>query len=254
MKIITANVNGIRSAGSKGFFQWLAKEAADVVCLQEVRAQTEQMTDPLFRPEGYHCYYVCAEKKGYSGVAIYSRQKPLKVITELGYPLSDAEGRYIEVQFSNVSVASLYLPSGSSGEERQKEKIAFMDFYIKHLETRKDEPLIITGDWNIAHTKKDLKNWRGNQKSSGFLPEERGWLDVIFNEFGYIDGFREVNQNEGEYTWWSQRSKRNFETNAGWRIDYQILAQALKGRVRSATIYKAERFSDHAPVVMEYQL
>lgn len=251
MKIITLNVNGIRAAASKGFFQWMLKEQADVVCLQEVRAQEQQLIDPLFQPEGYHCYYVCAQKKGYSGVAIYTRQKPVRVITELGYPLSDEEGRYIEAVFPTFSVASLYLPSGTSGEHRQKEKYAFMDFYEQHLKQRKADPLIITGDWNIAHTKKDLKNWRSNQKSSGFLPEERAWLDKLFGELGYIDGFRVVNQNEGEYTWWSQRT-RAFDTNAGWRIDYQILSPAFSGQVAAASIYKEQRFSDHAPVVMEY--
>ena len=254
MRVITANVNGIRSAAQKGFFQWLAQQDADVVCLQEVRAHPHQLEDPQFWPAGYHCIYVDAVKKGYSGVAIYSKEKPLEIITQLGYPLSDEEGRYLEIQLPNVSVASLYLPSGTSSPVRQQEKFAFMDFYLKHLENRikEDKPVIITGDWNIAHTPKDLKNWRGNQKNSGFLPEERAWLDRLFGELNYIDAFREVNQDAEQYTWWSHRG-RAWQNNVGWRIDYQILSPSLKGHTKTASIYKAERFSDHAPLIMDYQ-
>lgn len=253
MRVITVNVNGIRSAAQKGFFSWLAAQDADVVCLQEVRAHPHQLEDPQYWPTGYHCIYVDAVKKGYSGVAIYSKEKPIEVITQLGYPLSDEEGRYVEIQLKDIAVASLYLPSGSSGELRQQEKFSFMDFYLEHLSqrTQKDKPIIITGDWNIAHTQKDLKNWRGNQKNSGFLPEERAWLDKLFGEHQYIDAFREVNQEADQYTWWSHRG-RAWDNNVGWRIDYQILSPSLKGTVKSASIYKAERFSDHAPLIVEY--
>lgn len=253
MKIISLNANGIRSAAKKGLFEWLAKVDADIICLQEVRAQQAQLTEQFF-PKGYYCQYVEAQKKGYSGVAIFSKQAPTKVIDSLNYSLSDNEGRYLQFDFDKFSVVSLYLPSGSSGEERQTLKYEFLDVfeaYLKELKNLKRE-VVICGDWNIAHTKKDIKNWRGNQKNSGFLPEERAWLDKVFDEIGYVDAFRVINQQDHQYTWWSNRGQA-WANNTGWRIDYQVISPGLKSAVKAVDIYKAERFSDHAPLIIDYQ-
>lgn len=280
MRIITVNTNGIRAAAKKGFFEWLAKQAADVVCIQETKAQEWQLTDPIFKPEGYHCYYHDAEKKGYSGVAIYARSKPDKVIVGMGNAEFDAEGRYLEAQFGNLSVISLYMPSGSSKEERQQAKYRCMDYFLPLAETKHHETMqaadvdhlmaeqkhpgfliknmldtkrdyIITGDWNIAHKNEDIKNWKGNKKNSGFLPEERAWLDVLINDYHFVDAFRELEQAEHEYTWWSNRGQA-WANNTGWRIDYHILSPSLKGKVTQTDIYRDERFSDHAPLTIDY--
>jgi exodeoxyribonuclease-3 len=255
MKIITLNVNGIRSSARKGLFGWFAKQNADVVCLQEIRANEEQL-DELFYPQGYHCYFHCAEKKGYSGVAIYSRLEPQHIVAGLEEaPEFHGEGRYIEAQFKDLSVVSVYLPSGSSGEHRQASKFRFLDFFLPLLERlrKSGREYIICGDWNIAHKEIDLKNWRGNQKNSGFLPEERAWLTRIFDEIGYVDAFRVVNTDADQYTWWSNRGQA-WAKNVGWRIDYHIVTPGLAQRIRAASIYKEERFSDHAPLIMEYDL
>ena len=256
IRIITANVNGIRAAARKGFFDWLEKQNADVVCVQETKAQIHQLEeDPVFFPQGYHCTYVDAEKKGYSGVAVYSKHKPSKVITKYGDDEFDSEGRYLEVQFDKLAVVSLYAPSGSSSEERQAAKFRFMDSFLQHLKNlkRRRKDYIICGDWNIAHKEIDLKNWRGNKKNSGFLPEERAWLDTLFDEVGYIDAFREINQQEDQYTWWSNRGQA-WAKNVGWRIDYHIASPKLKGKAKKESIYKEERYSDHAPLIIDYDL
>jgi exodeoxyribonuclease-3 len=256
IRIITANVNGIRAAARKGFFDWLEKQKADVVCIQETKAQKHQLEeDPVFFPQGYHCTYVDAEKKGYSGVAVYSKHKPSKVITKYGDDEFDSEGRYLEVQFDKLAVVSLYAPSGSSSEERQAAKFRFMDSFLQHLKNlkRRRKDYIICGDWNIAHKEIDLKNWRGNKKNSGFLPEERAWLDTLFDEVGYIDAFREINQQEDQYTWWSNRGQA-WAKNVGWRIDYHIASPKLKGKAKKESIYKDERYSDHAPLIIDYDL
>lgn len=255
MKIITLNANGIRAAARKGVFDWLKKEAADVVCIQETKAQVHQLTDPMFTPSGYHCQYRDAEKKGYSGVAIYSRAEPDSIQDGLGLSLFDSEGRWLQFDYPELSVISLYLPSGSSKEERQAFKYECMADLEPHLRAmvKANREFIICGDWNIAHKKIDIKNWRGNQKNSGFLPEERAWLDKLFDEFGLVDAFRQVNQEEHQYTWWSNRGQA-WANNTGWRIDYHIVTPGLTDRVKSAAIYKDERFSDHAPLVMTYDL
>ncbi len=255
MRIVTLNANGIRSAARKGFFDWMDGQDADVVCVQETKAQLEQLADPVFHPHGYHCYYVDAEKKGYSGVAIYSRRKPERVVAGYGSREFDAEGRYVELQFKGLSVVSLYLPSGSSSEQRQQAKFRFLDEFMPYLRAlkRRRRDYILCGDWNIAHRPIDLKNWRANQKNSGFLPEERAWLDRLFDEAGYVDGFREVNAEPEQYTWWSNRGQA-WQKNVGWRIDYQILSPRLRGSVNAAAIYKAQRFSDHAPLTVDYDL
>ena len=255
MRIISLNANGIRAAARKGFFDWLPTTGADVVCIQETKAQEHQLGDAVFRPEGYHCYYFDAEKKGYSGVAVYARREPDSVIRGLGFDEFDREGRYIEARFGKLSVASLYLPSGSSSEERQAAKFRFLDRfmpYLKKLRRRRRE-YVLCGDWNIAHRQIDLKNWRSNQKNSGFLPEERAWMDELFGPRRYVDAFRVVNQEPDQYTWWSNRG-RAWDKNVGWRIDYQVLTPGLGDRVRGASIYKDERFSDHAPLTIDYDL
>ncbi|MFT3741845.1 MAG: exodeoxyribonuclease III [Gammaproteobacteria bacterium] len=254
-KIITLNLNGIRSAATKGFFDWLLRQQADVICVQETKAQMHVLTEAKFRPEGYHCYFHDAIKKGYSGVGIFTRQEPLAVKTGLGWAIADEEGRYIQADFEGYSVASLYMPSGTSGPERQAHKIDFMTQYLPLLKNIHDSQknVIICGDWNIAHQNIDLKNWRSNQKNSGFLPEERAWLDELFDRVGMIDAFRVVNQQPDQYTWWSHRGQA-WANNVGWRIDYQIVTPALKDKVCTAAIYKDEKFSDHAPLIMEYDL
>ncbi len=256
MRVITINVNGIRAAARKGFFTWLAKQKADVVCVQETKAQIHQLEkDPVFFPAGYQHYYVDAEKKGYSGVAVFSKHKPVKIIQQYGDAEFDKEGRYLELQFDDLAVVSLYAPSGSSSDQRQQAKFRFMDSFMQHLKNlkRRRKDYLICGDWNIAHKNIDLKNWRGNQKNSGFLPEERAWLDTLFNDIGYIDVFREINQQENQYTWWSNRGQA-WAKNVGWRIDYHIATPNLRNTAKRVAIYKEERFSDHAPLTIDYQL
>lgn len=252
-RIITLNANGIRAAHRKGFFEWLAAQNADVVCIQETKAQEHQLTDDAFRPEGYHCFYEDAQKKGYSGVAIYSRQEPTKVVRGLGLDEFDSEGRYLEVQLNGLAVVSLYLPSGTSGDERQAYKMRMLEAFKSHLVNlkRRNREYVICGDYNIAHTKADIRNWRGNQKNSGFLPEERAWLDEVFGQVGYVDSFRELEQAEHEYSWWSNRGQA-WANNTGWRLDYHITTPGLRGKVLRTDIYRDERFSDHAPVTVDY--
>lgn len=254
MRVITLNVNGIRSAAAKGVLGWLQQQNPDIVCLQETKSQEHQLAPELARPEGYHAYYFDAEKKGYSGVALYLKHKPRQVSYGLGWDCADQEGRYIQADYANFSVASLYMPSGSSGEERQAKKFEFLAHYLHHLkQLRKEEKqIIIGGDWNIAHKQIDLKNWRSNQKNSGFLPEERAWLDEVLGPLGFIDTFRLVNQEPEQYTWWSHRGQA-WVKNVGWRIDYQIVSPGLGKYVRTARIYKEQRFSDHAPLIVDYE-
>ena len=255
MRIITFNCNGIRAAARKGFFNWLATVDVDIVCLQETKAQVDQLTDPIFHPENFHSYYFDAERKGYSGTALYCRAKPLKITKGLGFEIADSEGRYLQVDFNGLSVASLYLPSGSAGEERQARKFAFMSQYMQHMEMlRKDDrEYIICGDWNICHKEIDLKNWKANKKNSGFLPEERQWLDTLYYELGFIDAFRMVNQEADQYSWWSNRGQARAK-NVGWRLDYHVISPGLQDKVISAEIYTAQNFSDHAPVILDYNI
>lgn len=256
MKIISANLNGIRSAANKGFFEWMVKEKPDVVCIQETKAQEHQLEAEKHYPKGYHASFFDAQKKGYSGVAIYSKNKPDKIIHGLGEDFADmdAEGRYIQADFGKLSIASVYLPSGSSKEERQQVKYSFMARFEERMKKmrRQQRDYILCGDWNIVHKEIDIKNWKSNQKNSGCLPEERAWLDKLFGPMGFVDGFRVVNQQANQYTWWSNRGQA-WANNVGWRIDYQILTPGLKDKVKSATIYKDQRFSDHAPLIMEYK-
>ena len=255
MKVISFNANGIRSAARKGFYEWMQAQNPDFVCVQETKAQTHQLIpEALYYPQDYYCDYYDAVKKGYSGVAIYSREKPLQVVKGMGFTYCDEEGRYIQFDYKDFSVISLYLPSGTSGDGRQAVKYDFLTRFAKHLEALKSEgrELIICGDYNIAHKNIDLKNWRGNQKNSGFLPDERAWLDELFGNMGFLDAFRLKNQLEEQYTWWSNRGQA-WEKNAGWRYDYQVITPGLAHHVKAVDIYKDIRFSDHAPLLIEYE-
>jgi exodeoxyribonuclease III len=253
MRVISVNTNGIRAASRKGFFDWLPTQSADFVCIQETKAQVDQLEDPMFHPAAYNCQYYDAQKKGYSGTAIYSLKKPVQVIRGFGESEFDNEGRYLEYRFKNLSVISLYAPSGSSGDHRQESKWRFLDSFQLHLQSlrRKRREFIICGDWNIAHQNIDLKNWKPNQKNSGFLPEERAWLTDLFDRIGFVDAFRVVEPRAEQYTWWSNRGQ-SWDKNVGWRLDYQIVTPGLKEAIQSASVYKKERFSDHAPLIMDY--
>jgi exodeoxyribonuclease III len=255
MRVITVNVCGIRSAAGKGLFRWLRRQRADFICLQETKAREEQLAGHDVRLAGYHSYFCDAERKGYSGVALYSRAKPERVVRGFGIAEFDGEGRYIEAQVGDLSVVSLYLPSGSAGPERQASKFRFLEAFSPHLArlARRRRHYILAGDWNIAHRAIDLRNWRSNQKNSGFLPEERAWLDGLFGPAGYVDAFREVRPGPDLYTWWSNRGQAR-ANNVGWRIDYQVVSGGLAGKARAAAIYKKQRFSDHAPLIMDYDL
>ncbi len=254
LRVISFNLNGIRSAARKGFFEWLQTQNADVVCLQELKAQEADLTDTIFQPSGYTGYFHYAEKKGYSGVGIYTRYVPKNVITGLGWMEADSEGRYIELDFGKLNIASLYMPSGTSGEARQAIKYDFLARYQAHLAPRvARDSLIICGDWNIAHRQIDLKNWRSNQKNSGFLPEERAWMDHLFDHLGFVDAFRVKNSQPEQYTWWSHRGQAR-ANNVGWRIDYQVITPDLAGRVTAVRIFPTPLFSDHAPLLVEYDV
>ncbi len=255
LRIISVNLNGIRSAFAKGLLPWLERQRADVVCLQELKAQAADMTRDMLQPDGLYGYFHYAEKKGYGGVGVYSRRQPDVIVEGLGLPDIDAEGRYIEVQYGNLSVVSLYLPSGSSGEERQAVKFGVMErFYPRLAELRvSGREVVICGDWNIAHKEIDLKNWKGNRKNSGFLPEERAWMTRVFDELGWVDVYRRLypDATDACYTWWSNRGQA-WAKNVGWRIDYQIATSGIAATAQAASIYKDERFSDHAPLTVDY--
>lgn len=252
MRITSLNANGIRSAARKGLFDWLAQENPDILCIQETKAQEHQLDDS-FRPAKYHTFFHDAEKKGYSGVALYSRKKPDQVLTRLGRKDFDNEGRYLEAQFGKLSVVSLYFPSGSSGDERQQYKFRIMKWFTPILDAwlASGRDYIICGDWNIVHTRNDIKNWTSNQKNSGCLPEERAWLDLLFDERGWVDSFRALKPDAVEYTWWSNRGQAR-ANNVGWRIDYQVVTPGLRKRLRDCSIYRDQQFSDHAPFTVDY--
>ena len=255
MKIISFNANGIRSAHRKNFFDWFQTTNADVLCVQETKAQLEQLGPEITDIPGYQSFFVDAVKKGYSGVAIYTKHSPVNIVKEFGWELADTEGRFLQIDFKNFSVISLYLPSGTSGDERQAIKMDFLARFEERLQDilKQKGEFIICGDWNIAHKEIDLKNWRGNKKNSGFLPEERAWLDKVFDEIGFVDAFRALNQEEDQYTWWSNRGQARAK-NVGWRIDYQVITPDIKDKLKATSIYTEENFSDHAPLIMEYDI
>ena len=253
MRIVSVNLNGIRAAARKGFFTWLARQRADIVCIQETKAQLSQLSDTIFHPKGFKAYFHDAERKGYSGTALYCRQEPDEIIYGMGIDAVDCEGRYLEARYKKLSIVSLYLPSGSSGDIRQNFKLEVLGQLQEHLETQisKGQELIICGDWNLAHQQCDLRNWRGNKNRPGFTDEERNWMTNLLDEVGFVDAFRELPQREHEYTWWSNRGA-SFEKNVGWRIDYQILSPGLRGSVEKTRVYRDKRFSDHAPLIFDY--
>jgi len=253
IRVITLNVNGVRSAANKGLFRWLATQRPDVVCLQELKCHEADLDAKLHGLKAFESCHAFAEKKGYSGVALYSRRTPDEVRRGFAVREFDAEGRYVEARFGKLWVISLYLPSGSAGPHRQASKFRFLKRFLRHLEKLKERncEIILCGDWNIAHHQIDLKNWRSNQKNSGFLPQERAWLTRIFDELGFVDVFRRLNDRPDQYTWWSNRGEA-WKKNVGWRIDYQIATPGVAAAARKESIYKAKRFSDHAPLTIDY--
>ncbi|MGY2485975.1 exodeoxyribonuclease III [Cupriavidus sp. CP313] len=253
LRIISANLNGIRSASKKGFFDWMGKQDADMVCVQELKAQAADMTEAFLAPHGYHGYFHYAEKKGYSGVGLYTRHQPERVVTGFGIPEFDNEGRYVEVQYPHLAVISVYVPSGSSGEERQQAKFRFMESFLPHLLQLKasGREIVLCGDVNIAHKEIDIKNWKGNLKNSGFLPEERAWIGELFDSHGYVDVFRKLDPRPDQYTWWSNRGQA-YAKNVGWRIDYHLATPKIADTAHLCSIYKDEKFSDHAPLSIDY--
>ena len=259
MRIISLNLNGVRSAAKKGCFDWLKKQKADVLCVQELKAQENDMLPDFLMPGATksalkgHFHY--AQKKGYSGVGLYSKALPARVTAGFGSREFAAEGRYVQADFGNHSVISLYQPSGSSGEERQAAKFRFLAEFLPHLKKirKAGGECVICGDFNIAHREIDLKNWKSNQKNSGFLPAERAWLSRVFDEVGFVDVYRTLHpEATGEsYTWWSNRGAA-YEKNVGWRLDYQIATPGIAARAKKAAVYKDQRFSDHAPLIIDY--
>ncbi|MBU3613367.1 exodeoxyribonuclease III [Polynucleobacter sp. Latsch14-2] len=255
LRIISANLNGIRSAVKKGFLPWAVKQQADFICMQELKAQRDDLEDTILNPDGLHGYFHHAEKKGYSGCGIYTPHKPDDVLYGYGNDEFDAEGRYVEARFKTLSVISVYMPSGSSSPERQEAKYRYLDSFLPHLIKLKKtgREIVLCGDVNIAHHEIDLKNWKGNVKNSGFLPEERAWLSNLFDKVGYVDVYRKIEPEASEtcYTWWSNRGQA-YAKNVGWRIDYQIATPEIAKSAQKTAVYKDERFSDHAPLIVDY--
>ena len=259
-KLTNLNLNGIRSAATKGVEAWLAKTRPDCICVQEVKAQAADVEGRFEELAGLKGHFHFAQKKGYSGVAAYTRHEPSDVIVGYGSAEFDAEGRYVELRFDTparkFSIISCYFPSGSSGEESQQAKFRFLDEFDPYLAAlKKKREFILCGDVNIAHQEKDLKNWRSNRKNSGFLPEERAWMTKILSETGLVDVYRVLQPDTTDacYTWWSNRGQA-WANNVGWRLDYHLATPATAALARTEAIYKTERFSDHAPITVEYEL
>ena len=255
-RLVSLNLNGIRSAANKGFEAWAESVAADCMGVQEVKAQADTVVGRFDNVAGMRGHFHFAEKKGYSGVGMYTRKTPSDVVLGIGNAEFDAEGRYVETRFDNarrkLSIISCYFPSGSSGELRQQAKFRFLALMAPHLRALAAErELILVGDINIAHKEIDLKNWRGNQKNSGFLPEERAWMTSLLDEIGLVDEFRTLNPHPEQYTWWSNRGQA-WAKNVGWRLDYHLATPALAKRAKTEQIYLEQRFSDHAPLVIDY--
>ena len=259
-KLTSLNLNGIRSATSKGLEAWLAQAKPDCICVQEIKAQAEHVEGDFQHLAGLKGYFHLAEKKGYSGVGVYTRHEPSDVIIGYGSPEFDAEGRYVELRFDTpqkkLSIISSYFPSGSSGEDRQQAKFRYLAEFYPHLVALKAaREFILCGDVNIAHKEQDLKNWRSNQKNSGFTPEERAWVTKLLNEAGLIDVYRQLQPTATDtaYTWWSNRGQA-YANNVGWRLDYHLATPALAAFAKRESIYKDQKFSDHAPITIEYAM
>jgi exodeoxyribonuclease-3 len=252
-RIVNLNVNGIRSAAAKGLFRWVKRVDPDVLCLQEVKAHEQDIPERLRYHDHLISTFYCAQKKGYAGTALYSKKTPRRVQLGIGVPEFDDEGRYIEAEFPAVTVISVYFPSGSAGPARQASKDRFLEVFYSHLQRLRagGREVIFCGDVNIAHKEIDLKNWRANQKNSGFLPHERAWLSRVFEEQGWVDVFRRLDPRPERYTWWSNRGQA-WAKNVGWRIDYQIATPGIAAKAKAAQIYTKQRFSDHAPLIIDY--
>ena len=259
-KLTSLNLNGIRSAATKGVETWLEAHAPDCICVQEIKAQQSDLAGRFEQLAGMRGHFHLAEKKGYAGVGIYTRHTPSDVITGFGMAEFDAEGRYVEARFDTprrkFSVISCYFPSGSSGPERQEAKFRFLDGFYPVLQRLKAErEFILCGDVNIAHQQIDLKNWKSNQKNSGFLPEERAWMTRVLTDGGLVDVYRRLQPDatDAAYTWWSNRGQA-YAKNVGWRLDYHLATPAVADKARREAIYKDQKFSDHAPITVEYDL
>jgi exodeoxyribonuclease-3 len=260
LRVVTANLNGVRSAASKGFFEWVAQYKPDVLGVQEVKAQHDQVSGIYCTAADLSGHFHYAQKKGYSGVGVYTGKVPSEVVFGLGIPDFDEEGRWVEARFDTperkLSVISCYFPSGSSGEERQQVKFRFLEaMYIKLMSLKGQREFILMGDVNIAHREADLKNWKGNRKNSGFLPEERAWMTKLLTQGGLVDVYRSLHPDTTDdcYTWWSNRGQA-YAKNVGWRLDYQIATPLIANFAHAATIYKEQRFSDHAPLSIDYDI
>ena len=253
MRIITCNVNGLRSAAGKGFIAWMVAQEPDVACAQEIKAREIDLPPDVRAPKGYRGYFHPAEKRGYSGVALYAKREPRRVVAGLDMPDFDVEGRYLQADFGALSVASLYLPSAVKGPEAQVRKYDFMERFLRKLaamrKTRRE--FVICGDWNVAHREIDVKNWKKNMTTTGFLLPEREWLTRVFEEHGFVDVFRAVDPSPDRFTWWNQFGQAR-EKNLGWRIDYQVATPGVAKTAKKAKIFNDTWFSDHAPVVIDY--
>tara|TARA_B100001113_G_scaffold2487_1_gene2122 strand:+ start:5805 stop:6572 length:768 start_codon:yes stop_codon:yes gene_type:complete len=255
MKVITINVCGIRASQKKGLFEWLKKVKADFICMQETRALEEQISESNYFIDGYKRYMNVAEKKGYSGVAIYTKQEPLSIQKSFSKSIFEKEGRFILTEFKDFDIVSIYFPSGSSSDKRQILKYEFMDLFERYVKRKikSKREMIICGDYNIAHTKDDIKNWKANQKNSGFLPQERDWMTKLIDKIGMKDAFREKCKRPDVYTWWSNRGNA-YKNNVGWRIDYQMVTERFSKRIKSVSVYNKNRYSDHAPLIINYDI
>lgn len=255
LRVVTFNANGIRSAADKGFWQWFESIGADVLCVQELKAQEADLKPQVRDRAGYDSWVHCAQKRGYSGCGVWSKIAPEAVQTGFGVPEFDDEGRYVRVDFKGLSIVSVYFPSGTSGDERQEAKYRFLDAIRAHMRelAASGREVLLCGDVNIAHKEIDLKNWKGNLTHSGFLPKERQWVTDQLEKEGWHDVFRELDPRPDQYTWWSQRGQARAK-NVGWRIDYMFGTAGIAAKARSTFIYKDEKFSDHAPLVIDFDV
>ncbi|WP_421868510.1 exodeoxyribonuclease III [Motiliproteus sp.] len=255
MRVITLNVQGIKQAAERGLFDWMVEEDADVYCLQDIQSKEYQLDDAIYHPEGYYPYFFDAFEDDYSGVAIYCKKPPKAIMTGLGFELCDFHGRFIQADYDGVSIVSMTIPSGLKDDAAQSQKFHYMEHFLNHLRKtlRKRRQFVFCGTWNIAHKTSDLSNWYVNQQNSGFLPEERQWLDMVFGELGFIDAFREINHIDHQFTWWPPYN-RAWTLNEGARLDYQVTTSGLRKTINNALIHRDARFSEHAPLEVEYEL
>lgn len=253
LRLMTFNANGIRSADKKGFWTWFDAQSTDILCVQELKAQEADISEAMKKRPGYHAYFHCAVKKGYSGCGVWSKVEPRHVQIGFGIPEFDDEGRYVRLDFEHTSVIGVYFPSGTSGDDRQAANYRFLAAFEAHVEELRNSgrEIVFVGDVNIAHKEIDLKNWKGNLDHTGFLPEERAWMTHLFDDLGWCDVFRRLDPRPDQYTWWSQRGQARAK-NVGWRIDYQIATPQLAEKAVATSIYTGEKFSDHAPLTVDY--